>query len=136
ERRDGQLAVPQERVARMAVFTPDGTPVRDLVIAPGEEITLPSGSTLRLDALDFYARLNVVDDPTVPLLYAAFAIAFIGLTLTVVARQQVVLATAHEGEHGPKLAVALRLWRNSPTNREEIQDALEEALRGAKEDVS
>lgn len=136
DRSNGQLALPQERVARVSVRASDGRPVLDRVMRPGEEMALPTGDTLRLEDIGFYARLSVVDDPTTPLLYAAFAVAMMGLTLTVVARQQIVLATAVEGENGLKLVATLRLWRNVPTNRSEIESQLAKALRADKEDVS
>ncbi len=136
DRVNGQLALPQERVARVSVRASDGRPVLDRVMRPGEEMALPAGDTLRLDSIGFYARLNIVDDPTIPLLYAALAVAMMGLTLTVVARQQIVLATAIEGENGLRLVATLRLWRNVPTNRNEIESQLATALRGDEEDVS
>lgn len=134
ERRGGQLSVPQERIARVAVFTVDGGPVLDRVIGPAEEIALPTGSTLRLDELGFYARLSVVDDPAIPFLYVALAIAMIGLTLAVVVRQQLVLATVVGGEDGPILVAMVRLWRNVPTSRKEVESELARALRGDQEE--
>ncbi len=129
ERRGGELSVPQERVARVEVFAADGTPVLDEVIAPAGEIVLPTGSTLRLDELGYYARLSVVDDPAIPFLYAALAVAGMGLTLVVAARQQLVLVTVAESVDGPMLVAKLRLWRNVPTNRTEIERELAEAFQ-------
>lgn len=136
ERRDGQLTVPQERVARVEVFAADGTPLMDEVIARAGEIVLPTGSTLRLDDLGYYARLSVVDDPAIPFLYVALAVAGIGLTLVVVARQQLVLIAVLKSDDGPVLVAKMRLWRNVPTNREEIERALSEALQVDKEECA
>ena len=129
ERRDGQLSVPRERVARVEVFAADGTPMLDEVVARAGEVVLPTGSTLRLDDLGYYARLSVVDDPAIPFLYVALAVAGIGLTLVVVARQQLVLVTVVGSDDGPVLVANVRLWRNVPTNRAEIERGLVKALQ-------
>ena len=77
-------------------------------------MALPVGDSLRVDSVGYYARLQVVDDwSTIPL-YACLVVATIGLTITAVARQQIVLATVIDGPEGPRLAVTLRLWRNAP----------------------
>jgi hypothetical protein len=134
ERSGGELSAPSERVAHVAVRTVDGAPVLDRLVRPADEIALPTGSKLRLDALGFYARLSVVDDPTIPLLYGALGVALVGLALVTVARQQLVLVTVVEGETGPALVAKLRLWRNVSTNREEIGRELAKALRAAEEE--
>jgi cytochrome c biogenesis protein ResB len=132
--RAGQWVVPSELVARVVVITPEGGVVLDRAVKPGERIALPTGGMLRLDSLGYYARLSVVDDQSIPLLAVALAIAMVGLTITVVARQQSIRATVVQDAAGVKVAVALRLWRNVPTDRAEIEDELAAALRGAEED--
>jgi hypothetical protein len=93
-------------------------------------VSLPSGDSLRLDALDYYARLSIVDDGSIPLLYVALALAMVGLTMAVMVRQQIVLATVIETPEGVTLAVRVKLWRNSPTSRSEIEAELTRALAG------
>jgi len=134
----GNLVVPQERQAHLVVTTVDGKPVADRVLNTGESIALPSGGMFRIDSIGYYARLTVVHDWSIPLLYAAMAVAMAGLTLTVVVRQQAVLVTVAEGPDGSlRLYASLRFWRNVPTNRAEIETELTRVLgAGQKEDDS
>jgi len=107
--------------------------VLDRIVSPGEGVTLPSGDTLRLDSIGYYARLSVVDDWSIPLLYAGLVIAIIGLTIAVAARQQIVLATVIEGPDGAKLAATMRLWRNASSSRSEIERELGQGLSRVEE---
>jgi len=120
--------IPKEPTTHVVVTSADGTQLLDRTLKPGEDITLPGGGGLRLVDIGWYARLGVVDDWTTPFIYAAMIIAMIGLTVTVLVRQQVLLATVIEGPDGPRLAVRLRLWRNTPTDRGEIESELARAL--------
>ena len=45
-------------------------PVASGTLSVGEELQLPDGSRLRLLGVGYYARLSVVDDPSIPLVYA------------------------------------------------------------------
>lgn len=130
DRKGGRFVkeMPQDPAARLVVVSPDGKTVLDRVIAPGEQVALPTGDTLRLDGIGWYARLKVVDDRTTPFLYLALAVALVGLTLTVAVRQQAVLGTVVEDRDGFKLVASIRLWRNVSTNREEIENELAKAL--------
>ena len=125
--------VPEKPAARVVVTSPDGTTVLDRVVNPGGEVALPSGDTLRLDAVGYYARLQVVDDWSIPLLYAGLIVAAFGLTIAVAARQQIVLAGVIEGPEGMKLAMSVRLWRNASSSRGEIETELTRALSGVEE---
>ena len=70
------------------------------LVTPGEDVALPDGRNLRVDNVGYYARLQVVDDwSTVPL-YLGMVAAMAGLTITAVARQQIVLATVVERPEG------------------------------------
>ena len=123
--------VPRKPVARVAVASVDGKTVLDRLVSPGDGVALPSGDTLRIGGVGYYARLQVVDDWTIPLLYIGLVVAMIGLTITVVARQQILMATVIEGPDGVKLAVRVRLWRNASSSRGEIESELTQALGGA-----
>jgi cytochrome c biogenesis protein ResB len=124
-------AVPDKPMARVAVASTDGTTVLDRLVSQGGEVALPTGDILRIGNIGYYARLQVVDDWTIPLLYAGLVVAMIGLTITVVARQQVLLATVVDGPDGAKLAVRVQLWRNASSSRGEIESELTRALGGA-----
>jgi cytochrome c biogenesis protein len=126
-------AVPAQPTARVVVSAPDGKPVLIGTISPGERIALPGATgSLQLDDVGYYARLQVVDDWSIPLLYAGLFVALAGLTLAVVARQQIVLVTVVEGPDGVKLVAKVRLWRNSSSSRSEIETELTRALSGAE----
>jgi cytochrome c biogenesis protein ResB len=123
-------AVPKVPVARVAVTSANGATVLDRLASPGGEVALPSGDILRIGSIGYYARLQVVDDWTIPLLYVGLVVAMIGLTITVVARQQILIATVMEGPDGAKLAMRVRLWRNASSSRAEIESELTRALGG------
>jgi hypothetical protein len=135
DRSNGQFGewIPKDPRAHVVVRTVDGAVVLDKVIKPGEVAQLPGGVALRLLGIGWYARLSIVDDWTTPYVYAAMIIALLGLSVSLLARQQLVLAAVAEGPDGPVLAVRMRLWRNVPTSRDDIKAALAAALGGAGE---
>lgn len=124
--------VPARPVARVQVLGADGSRVMDRTLAVGEMVALPAAGDLRLEGVGYYARLSVVDDWSIPLLYAGLVVAMFGLAIAVVARQQIVLATVVDGPDGPRLAVMMRLWRNAASSRTEIEDHLASALGGVE----
>jgi len=128
----GLKRVPAEPKARVLVTSMDNKPVLDRVLRPGEELKLPVAGALRLVDVGYYSRLQLVDDASVPFLYATLIVAGLGLGIATLARQQIVLATVVDTPHGPKLAVRMRLWRNVASSRSEIQSELTKALGGAE----
>jgi hypothetical protein len=132
DKRNGQFGewIPSVPRAHIVVYAADGATVLDTVIKPGEAVKLPDGRWLKLLGIGWYARLSIVDDWTTPYIYAAMIIGLLGLSISLLARQQLVLAPVVDGPDGPALAVRMRLWRNVPTTRAEIEAALTEALRG------
>lgn len=125
--------IPKQPRARVMVVSADGTSLLDRTLLPGESVTLPGGGGVRLVGIGWYSRLSLVDDPTIPIIYAAMALAMLGLTLSVSFRQQLLVAAVLDGSGGARLAVDVRLWRNVPTSAGEIKDALVQAL-GPKEE--
>jgi len=132
DRYKGQFGewIPTVPRAHIVVYASDGTTVLDTVIKPGESAEIPGGGSLRLLGIGWYARLSIVDDWTTPFIYAAMIIALLGLSISLLTRQQIVLAAVVDGPDGPALAVRMRLWRNVPTTRAEIEAALAAALSG------
>jgi hypothetical protein len=124
--------VPHRPSARIVVTSPDGRTVLDRTVRPGDVLAVPGSQSLRLEGVVYYARLQVVDDWSIPLLYAVMSVALVGLGTATLARQQVVVATVVEGTDGVRLVAKVRLWRNASTSRREIQDALAQALSGSE----
>ena len=122
--------IPQQPRAHVVVTSVDGTQVLDQTIKPGEVATLPGGAGLKLLGIGWYSALGVVDDWTTPLLYAFMVVAMGGLAVTVLVRQQLLVATVVEEPDGAKLVMNVRLWRNASTNRGEIESELARALGG------
>lgn len=120
--------LPDDLRARIKVTSADGDPVLDEYLRPGEALALPSGATLRLDGLGYYARLQLVDDPSIPYLYAAAFIAMLGLGVATFARQMIVLAWKEDAPDGIHLVLRMRLWRILTTNRREIETRLRETV--------
>ena len=123
--------IPQERRARIVAVDPEGQPLMDRIVSLGETVALPSGTAVRLDSVDSYARLTVSDDNTIPLVYASMILAMVFLSVTLFARQQLVLAAVVDGEKGSIFVARVRLWRNVATNASEVRRRLEESLEAA-----
>ena len=123
--------IPQERKARIVAVDPEGQSLVDRVVSPGETVALPSGSAVRLDSVDSYARLTVSKDNTIPLVYASMILAIVFLSVTLFARQQLVLAAVVDGEQGPTFVARIRLWRNVATSASEVRRRLEDDLEAA-----
>jgi len=132
DKRGGRFGewIPAVPRAHIVVYALDGSTLVDTVIKTGEAAQLPGGGSLRLLGIGWYARLSIVDDWTTPFIYAAMIIALLGLSISLLARQQIVLAAVVDGPHGATLALRMRLWRNVRTTRAEIEAALAAALSG------
>jgi cytochrome c biogenesis protein ResB len=138
-----RVSVPLDRVAggyagrlptdiRALVVVSDvaGTVLLEQPLRPGELLKLPAGGTLKLDSLGYYARLQLVDDPSIPILYVGMLVAMAGLGVATLSRQHIVAATVLQRAEGLTLAVKMRLWRNTTTTRSQIGSELARALGG------
>ncbi|MDO8847858.1 MAG: cytochrome c biogenesis protein ResB [Coriobacteriia bacterium] len=125
--------MPEDPRARVVLLNAAGEAVMDETLRPDETVALPSGGTLRLLGVDYYARLQLVDDPSIPLLYAAAIVAMIGLGAATLVRQLVISAWVAEDTGETKLRVRMRLWRALTTSRSEIESELRRALGPAEE---
>lgn len=121
--------LPRTPSARAVVTSPDGRTLVESSLHPGEEIGLPSGEVLRLLDVGYYARLQLVNDPSSPFLYMGVIVAILGLGMATLSRQMIVTAWVVETPAEKRLVVRLRLWRNVTTNRDEIEAELTRALR-------
>lgn len=120
--------LPKQLKVQVVATSVDDKPVLDRVLLVGEELRLPTGGALRLIDVGYYARLQLVDDPSIPVLYAGLVLAMLGLGVATLARQQIVTATVVESPGGRKLAVRMRLWRTLTSSRSEIESELVRAL--------
>jgi hypothetical protein len=89
---------------------------------------LPDGSQLRLLGVTYYARLSVVDDPTVPVIYFALILGLIAVSVALLARQRVVVVSFAEAADARLLDVTARLWRNAGVTSAEIKSAIEDSV--------
>jgi cytochrome c biogenesis protein ResB len=129
--------IPRQPKAHLLVTSPDGTVLFDQTVRTGEGVVIPGSGAVRFVGIGWYSRLVLTDDPTIPYIYAAMIIAMIGLAMAAIVRQQLVVATVVDGPAGPMLVARVRLWRNTPTSREEVAEALAETLsRDSEGDVS
>lgn len=100
----------QDGVERLsATYAPAGVPLESAtattsVLTAGDSVTLPGGVTLEVVRLTSYARLSVVDDWSVPVIYALFAVALIALMLAVLVPSRVVRVLIVRGEGGEFIA--------------------------------
>jgi hypothetical protein len=124
--------IPKDPSAHVVVADLTGAVLLDEVLRPGEEAALPLGGSLRLLGVDYYARLQIVDDPTITLLYIAGAIALVGLGIATLARQMIFTAGIRIEGEARIMAVRMRLWRIHTTSKTEIESELRRAL-GATE---
>ena len=107
-----------------------GAPVAEGTLDVGEELPLPDGSRLRLLGVGYYARLSVVDDSSIPLIYALLLIGLVGLSISVLGRQSLAVVTAAEGPDGStSVAVWFRDWRANAVRSAQAEQAVREALQ-------
>lgn len=120
--------LPERTTARVLVTSPEGEALLDESLVPGGRVTLPTGEQLRLNGVDYYARLQLVDDPTIPLLYAAVAAAMLGLGVATFGRQLLIVARVVDAPSGRRLDVRADVRRTAAVGRDEIEVALTRAL--------
>ncbi len=107
----------------------DGSVVADKTLAVGEEIELPNGLRLRLLGVENYARLSVVDDPSIPLVYALLAVTLAAVTVSILGRQSLAVAAVRLDDDGSRrVDVWFRDWRANKIRTEQAQEAVRDAL--------
>ena len=116
--------MPRRPKAKVELLTPDGKPTGGATLGAGEKLALPNGASLRLERVAYYARLSVMDDPTIPLLYASLAAALAGMTFALLVRQRLVVVALSDEDGEPHLDVLVRLWANAGPSAGEVKSAL------------
>lgn len=108
-----------------------GAPIAEETLSVGQELKLPDGSSLRFLGLGHYARLGVVDDPSIPLIYGLLLVALAGLSVSILGAQSfavVVVRTCEDG--GRCMDVFFRDWRANTARVERAEEAIRGALIG------
>lgn len=125
--------IPEQPSAIVYIEDGSGAVLFDEQIMVGEEKALPGGGSVKLVDVGWYSLLSLVDDPSIPFVYASMIVAMLGLTLSLVCRQQLFAATVIDGPEGCMLAVSVRVWRNGAASRDEIEAELTRALGSSPE---
>jgi len=106
-----------------------GAVLADKTLSVGEEIALPDGSKLRLLGVGNYARLSVVDDPSIPLVYALLVVALVAVSVSILGRQSLAVVAVRTGEAGSRTVdVWFRDWRANKIRTEQAQEAVRAVL--------
>lgn len=131
---DFEKRLPAKPAARVVATSLEDQVLLDRIAGLGDVVDLPSGGgSLRLLDVGYYARISLVDDWSIPLIYLGLVVATLGLSVATLARQQIVLATTVVRPNGVALAARIRLWRNESSSRSEIEGELTRALGAADE---
>jgi hypothetical protein len=105
-----------------------GAPIATGTISVGDALELPDGSGLRLLGVGYYARLSIVDDQSIPLVYALLVLALVGVSVSILGRQTLAVAAIGQGETGsPTVDVFFRDWR-SKYRAAQAEEIVREAL--------
>lgn len=94
----------------------------------GGQLQLSPGLVLTVERLTKYVRLSVVDDWSVPFIYALFALAAVGLVLAVFSPLRGVRAVLVDDADGLRLHVAVRHGRGDPNFPTSVTAALAAAM--------
>jgi cytochrome c biogenesis protein ResB len=112
----------------------DKTKLAEGTLGAGDELALPDGTKVRFLGVDYYARLSVVDDWTIPLLYAVLTIAVVSVGVALLATPRAVIVVVQENPAGVQVAVTFRNWRGVAFDADEIQTAIRERLPTSEEE--
>jgi len=124
--REGLPELP--RVSLTMTSAEDGAEVASGRVGLAEGVSLPDGSTVRFVSIDHYARLSVVDDWTVPLLYVVLLVAVIGVTIALLGRQRLFVVIVSESGPITVVSVTMRAWRSAGFDRDSLEMVLREGL--------
>lgn len=123
-------SIPQQRTVRVVVRSGSGAVLDDRLLRADETMTLPGGGGFRFLGLGWSARLSVVDDPSIPFVYATMILALLGLAMSLVFQQRIVLAGVAGTGTARTLVARVRLWRNVAGGAAEMRAALEHEIGG------
>ena len=97
-------------------------------IGVGEAATLAEGVTFRVDALTYYVQLQVVNDWSVPWIYAVFVLGILGMVMTTFVPPRMIRVTVVDGAEGLRLHIATTQRANDPAFPRRAERTLREGL--------
>lgn len=117
-------ARPGQRIAFIPLRQVKGVPAEQ-VAGAGQNVKLPSGAVGTPLQFNGYIELNVVNDWSLPFIYAAFAIGLLGATFTLLLPPRVVMARFVEDEEGSRLNVVVSARKTDPAFLLKVKAKLE-----------
>lgn len=121
-------AVPGSRVR----VVPEGGTLPDAVLGIGDTAKVSTDTSLTLDALTGYSQLKVVNDWSVPWLYASFAAGILGLSLTLVLLPRSVTLQGVSSEGGASIRVLVSSTKRDRAFPRRVGEALTAAVGPAE----
>jgi len=121
--REASAAPEDRRRLELEAIGPDGAAV-SRVVAAGDQIDLGGGLALRVDVVDYYARLSVVHDWSVGWMYALFVIAMAAVSVSVLVPYRMVRLLVDTSGERPVFRVETRHSRGSPEFADRVRQAL------------
>ena len=131
DRDDGAVvrSIPDDPRARVTLTSlADGRRVAEGELTEGSALTLPDGASVRLLGVGYYARLNVVDDWTIPALYAVLSLIVVAVSVALLARQRLLVVESGASGTGTAVSVTVRAWRFAGFTVDEIKRHIESTL--------
>lgn len=123
--------VPTRPTAEVTVTSVAGNAVlAHAHLQPGESVPVDGGARLRLDNVGYYARLAIVDDPSVPMIYVSLVLALVGVTMALLLPQWMLVVRLSTEDDRRVLEVTTRDWRNASLRLEALEVALRAAFAG------
>ncbi len=110
--------------AVVEIDRPGEQTLRSSSLGVGDTVELMDGASLRVEYLGSYARLSVVEDPSVPVVYLLLTIACIAAAVSVLVPYRTVWLVRDEVDGEPVVAVSIRHSRGERSFRERVLEVL------------
>lgn len=119
---------PGTGAAKVEVIRADGS-VENQIMNVGDIVQLREDVTLRIDHLGSYVRLSMVDDWSIPILYALMVIACVAVSVSILVPYRSVWIVVDRSTSRPALCVTIHHSRGSPWFVKLARDKLSGTLR-------
>jgi hypothetical protein len=110
----------------------EGADARDAVLVPGDTITLPGDVLVTIEQLTSYARLSIVQDWSVSVIYLLFVLAVVGLTLALFVTPRTLWVMPVSDDSGSSLHVLVRHVRGDSSFAPRVETALRESVESER----